>query len=422
MTTFQAGSNSTVSDGSFSVASDLEIPGLPTSSSADRSDEKVVWDTLSVFGYFCHLCQSPLGLLGMIFASLLAFFRLQYALAMCHIVSHVFLQGSIPLKKLKVKHQSSCSVESLYQDWMLSRRVVELLQNQQPESVVEEALENTLMLASLSSVGVSSTFSALIENLDQELLQRGFESAGCFVSLKESKDMVSAIRSEVKRGLKTGFLSTHPTLEENWIRYGSYQLGRTRRVEEMLGLVKKSLGPKEAVRSVLASGMMYESFCGRKRQGGLKKRVYEQLYHWGVRNEGFASPFNSMLFDRDDCRFFSAFEQVDHVFGGKGSVFAASCEDHAGGWCFHPPYLREFLERVDQLIGRWKASGSSPMILVGPAWYALKTIPDETITFPAGSCLFEDVGGQTYPCTTDTRIWRFGKFSGFDASKLIALF
>ena len=68
--------------------------------------------------------------------------------------------------------------------------------------------------------------------------------------------------------------------------------------------------------------------------------IYDKF---GIRNEGFASPFNSSLLGKPNAKFCSLFPDTDEVFGSLGSFFSANL-GRGGGWAVNPPYTEKLLD------------------------------------------------------------------------------
>lgn len=79
---------------------------------------------------------------------------------------------------------------------------------------------------------------------------------------------------------------------------------------------------------------------------------YDLLYNeYHVRNEGFASPFNSKLIEKKNGRFCSLFYDVDKELGSLGSFLSVKLTDYDGGWVVNPPYIESVINKMaDHII------------------------------------------------------------------------
>jgi len=104
-------------------------------------------------------------------------------------------------------------------------------------------------------------------------------------------------------------------------------------------------------------------------QLGLPRAYFEGLYDLGVRNEAFASPFNSrLLLLAADTRFCSLFPDTDAVFGSLGS-FLTLKEFAPGGWYINPPYVESLMDVAVAKANELLAEGSgAPVVMLLPRW------------------------------------------------------
>ena len=165
--------------------------------------------------------------------------------------------------------------------------------------------------------------------------------------------------------------------------------------------------------------MRYASIFAKTRHIGPPQIVYDDFYKWGVRNEGFASPFNARMLGKPDGKFFSAFADTDGVFGSQGSLFQARRQDHSGAWCLDPPFLPQTMARTVATIERWRSEPDCPAILlIVPSSFQPAYAPDETVLLQAGHHCYTGLDGQMNPLPVDVSIHRFGPLPGFDAERI----
>ena len=97
---------------------------------------------------------------------------------------------------------------------------------------------------------------------------------------------------------------------------------------------------------------MFQSYAevsgGGGMQWGFCSRHFHQLYKFGVRIEGFASPFNSRLSRFPDAAFCSLFPDVDRPFGSLGDFFASftKLSESPHHLQVNPPFVELVLDRA----------------------------------------------------------------------------
>lgn len=167
--------------------------------------------------------------------------------------------------------------------------------------------------------------------------------------------------------------------------------------------------------------MRYASIFARTRHIGPPQRVYDLLYDWGVRNEGFASPFNARMLGTPEGVFFSAFPNTDGFYGSRGSFFESTLSDYPGGWCVDPPFIKETLDRACEKLRPWLATDvATPVLFICPSDYAMPLEVDETVTLRAGHHIYEGMSGESRQLPLDVAIHRIGEMEGFDAAAVLA--
>ena len=144
--------------------------------------------------------------------------------------------------------------------------------------------------------------------------------------------------------------------------------------------------------------------------------MYDHFYKWGVRNEGFASPFNARLLGKPQGHFYSLFRDTDAVFGSEGSIFETTRENHNGAWSLDPPFIPEIMRNAVDLIAEWRKQDNCPAILlIVPSSFKPRLKPDETVYLYAGAHYYTGLEGVLYPLPVDVCIHRYGNLEGFDA-------
>lgn len=211
-----------------------------------------------------------------------------------------------------------------------------------------------------------------------------------------------------------------PTISPDAFRIGGFQLRRNDWVARAWQYVADRQGPNAATEAVLVSALRYAALLARTRHIGPPRRVYDAFYDWGVRHEGFASPFNARLLGRPDAHFYSACGDVDAPFGSAGSFFAADRPTDDGAWCLDPPFLDATIARVEERIHQWRSAQGPTILLIIPAAYALAHRPDETVLLHKGVHVYEGLAGTEHPLPVDVAIHRYGPLPGFNQDSVQA--
>jgi hypothetical protein len=123
--------------------------------------------------------------------------------------------------------------------------------------------------------------------------------------------------------------------------------------------------------ATIAAALRYALLAPGGQQWGLPQRHVDELYaEYGVRNEAFASPFNSRLVGKPDAQFCSLFLDTDAVFGSLGSFFALE-RLPPGNWVVNPPFIADLLDRAaDKCIRHLDESADESLTFyfIMPAW------------------------------------------------------
>lgn len=87
-------------------------------------------------------------------------------------------------------------------------------------------------------------------------------------------------------------------------------------------------------------------------QLAIQQSHYDLLYDkYNVRNEGFASPFNSKLIEKTNGKYCSLFYDVDKNLGSLGSFMNIKLTDYDGGWVVNPPYIESVInDMADHIL------------------------------------------------------------------------
>jgi len=210
----------------------------------------------------------------------------------------------------------------------------------------------------------------------------------------------------------------------NTITYGIDQITVyqpiTKRVQDMINMSDISL--------VMADSLYYQTILSRGNQWGLPQVHYDYLYNnQDVRNEAFASPFNSRLFGKPDSGFFSLFPQLESVWGSLGNFFNADLSRYVGNFVLNPPFIESIMEQAVSkvithldnapdddttvffiVIPAWKARGNKPAT---PAYTLLNNSQYNraSLELLKGTYNYEDVDGSTIPASFNSVYFALSK-------------
>jgi hypothetical protein len=163
-----------------------------------------------------------------------------------------------------------------------------------------------------------------------------------------------------------------------------YTFDSTHRIQNMIKLaeLKLSSGSTKmkdsetihdmAMQLVTICRLRYDAVAEGSQNWGLPQAVFNKLYdEHGVRNEGFASPFNSRAVGSGytDAKFCSAYIDTDKYFGSIGSFYEADLIGTAGNWCVNPPYVETMLKRTaDHILESLSRADKLVIFVLLPAW------------------------------------------------------
>ena len=127
--------------------------------------------------------------------------------------------------------------------------------------------------------------------------------------------------------------------------------------------------------ATVAAALRYAALLPAGQQWGVPRAHADALYTtWGVRNEAFASPFNSRMVGRTNAAFCSLFPDTDAAFGSLGDFFGLDlARGPPGNWLVNPPFIDELLARaarkcLDTLTASAQGAPAPVFFFVMPAW------------------------------------------------------
>ena len=316
--------------------------------------------------------------------------------------------------------ESRRRLEDAYRQWLRSRSVLaavhERLDGRRSSRGAEVALENALMRGTLHRPDADPAL--LFANADVDGLVEGFGFTG--LEGTEAHEAARIIRSTIADvwGEPAPELpdDLRVSLTPDGVEVGEFRLDRNRPVDRLLTVAIGRHGPTTGLRLVAASALRYAAIYARTRHIGPPQVVYDAFHRWGVRNEGFASPFNSRLIDREDSGYCSAFPELDAPLGSRGSFFDIDPGAFPGAWCLDPPFIPETMKRVDAIIRAWRErTDPVTVLLIVPMSYTPDVPVDETVVLKAGVHHYTGLDGELHPLPVDVGIHRIGELPGFDA-------
>ena len=319
---------------------------------------------------------------------------------------------------MQTQLEQHISLRNVYQEWLHTQNLLQILQKQittlQPFQV-QVVMENVVMYRLLHDD--QPTPSRLFTSIDAEAIRQGLDAIGAPQAPEEIAKFLAVLQQPWPEYKKT----ERPLVEltETELRCGLFRQPLVAPIQRLLKVAFMLYQPQTALQHVACCALRYASIYAKTRHIGPPQGVYDDFYSWGVRNEGFASPFNARLLGKTDCQFFSAFVDTDAVFGSKGSLFNAHWSDHDGSWSLDPPFLPETMQRTMNKIRQWRSEEYCPAILlIVPASFTLDYAPDETVRLTAGHHCYTGLDGQLRPLPVDVNIHRFGTLEGFDAERI----
>lgn len=312
-------------------------------------------------------------------------------------------------------------VKDEYQHWRLSQQILEdvihYLSAKGNKSQVKAGLENTLMNLQPSHEIYGQD---LFLNTDFNSIKSGFEYAKLMLTEFEVQHCFQLIQS----ASNTFFKNIKPPLlakiNAEHFEIGVFELKRNQYIDKAFEFVKSKSDATIAANAVLRSALRYASIYAETRHIGPPQKVYDLFYDWGIRNEGFASPFNARLLGKPDAQFYSLFKDTDEIFGSAGSFFKLRRPENPGHWCLDPPFTSEIMTKVDHILKDWLATYKTlSFLLIIPESHSPANPPDETVTLKKDIHHYEGLEGVLKPLPVNVCIHRYGQFDDFSAEAIL---
>ena len=314
-------------------------------------------------------------------------------------------------------------LEKEYLSWkrsgvILKRIHTEALKQEVELPQVKAAMENTIMFLLLHKPYQNADIFKLI---DVESLEYGFTCVGLDqISETQLAQMHEIIQQELAlENHKTQEIQVEEALKatEKTIGFDDFELKRNAYIDRAYNFLdSQAEAPSEAAIQLLRSALRYASIYSETRHIGPPQEVYDAFYDWGIRNEGFASPFNARLLGKDNAQFYSLFKDTDGILGSGGSFFNLEQPENPGHWSLDPPFLDETMQRVDKTIAQWREKYPEiGILLIVPAHHKPANTPDETVQLKSKKHHYEGLAGTKNPLPVDVNIHRYGPIEAFSA-------
>ena len=307
----------------------------------------------------------------------------------------------------------STPLSEVYADWLHTQHLLRVSKDQLSgleKNSVHILLENIVMHRLLNCS--QPTVRTLFQGVERPSILAGFEA----INTSPTDEWITTIEALFTSSWGTENHEPKITLDTHAIRVGTFIQPLVAPVSRLLNVAKQLYSESEALYYVSRCALRYASIYAKTRHIGPPQIVYDHFYQWGVRNEGFASPFNARLLGKAHGHFYSLFRDTDSVFGSNGSIFDYAFESHGGAWSLDPPFIPETMRKAVDLIAAWRDSQGCPTILlIVPSSFTPRLKPDETVQLFAGIHYYTGLEGVLYPLPVDVCIHRFGDLDGFDA-------
>lgn len=312
-------------------------------------------------------------------------------------------------------------VKDEYQHWALSQKILEdvfqYLSVKGDRAQVKAGLENTLMNLQPSHDIYGQD---LFLKIDYDSIKSGFEYANLILNEIEAQHCFQLIQDAAKTYFETIETPSSGKINAEYFEIGDYKLKRNQYIDKAFHFVETASDEAIAMNAILRSALRYGSIYAETRHIGPPQKVYDLFYDWGVRNEGFASPFNARLLGKPEAQFYSLFKDTDEIFGSAGSFFNLDQPENPGHWCLDPPFTTEIMSKVDVILKEWLSTYKElSFLLIIPESHTPENQPDETVTLKKDIHYYEGLEGVLKPLPVNVCIHRYGKLDGFSAEAIL---
>lgn len=318
---------------------------------------------------------------------------------------------------------SPATLETEYSHWKrnnsILREIIEVFsQNASEADQWKAALENALMYVVLNN---EKDKYDLMSKVDQEAWQHGLD---CVDLGHQDENVIDQLVEIIRRHRSMEKKSNHeidltPQIRSNSYVVGDFSMDSNSYTDKAYQYLCKKSSEETALRQLLTAAIRYASIFAETRHIGPPQEVYDSFYNWGIRNEGFASPFNARLIGKKNAQFYSLFPDTDAPFGSGGSFFQLEEPKNPGHWSLDPPFLPETMNQVDEKIKKWRVQYPNISLLyIIPESHIPANTPDETVVLSAHRHYFEGLDGEMSPLPVNVCIHRYGVIEGFSAETI----
>ena len=307
-----------------------------------------------------------------------------------------------------------------YTNWLKSRKILQNINEKFEDQEIRSSqlkalLENAVMYLLLYEKYKGEN---PLAQIDDRHIEEGIRCVGLQDDLGDAvttiKSIIHSSQIEEKEAEKL-----EPVETELYYKVGDFKLVKNQYTKKAFDHVALHNDENTALISILTAALRYASIFSETRHIGPPERVYQLFYNWGVRHEGFASPFNARLLGKEDARFYSLFYDTDAIFGSGGSFFDLEELPDNGHWCLDPPFIEETMEQVDSIIADLQSQRADfSIIYIIPSSHKPANPPDETVNLKAGKHFYEGLEGVMKPLPEDVSIHRYGAIEGFSADAI----
>jgi len=313
-------------------------------------------------------------------------------------------------------------VQEEYKHWMLSQivltKVSNYLKSKGKPSDLKAGLENTLMNLQPNSETYGQN---LFLKIDSESIKTGFSYVNVNLNETETQHCEVLIKDVALSAFQNKNSQKAITLNSESFKIGDFEIKRNPYVDKAFYYVKSQHSDEIAANAIIKSALRYATIYAKTRHIGPPQKAYDLFYDWGVRNEGFASPFNARLLGKPNAQFHSLFKDTDEIFGSAGSFFTIeNPTNNSGYWCLDPPFTKELMSKVDPVLKHWLTTYNElKVLLIVPESYTPQNIPDETVTLKKDRHYYEGLDGLLKPLPVNVCVHRYGDFNDFSAEAIL---
>ncbi|NEV93161.1 CTD-interacting factor [Psychroflexus sp. YR1-1] len=308
-----------------------------------------------------------------------------------------------------------------YKHWALSRKILHeifaSLSSKAKRSQVKAGLENTLMNLLFTH---QTSGADLFMKTDTDTITSGFGYADLRLNPEEAEDCLRLIKNTFSNTTESVTGPEIVKVSSDAFEAGDFKLERNQYIDKAFNFVRSKTDEETAANAVLRSALRYASIYAETRHIGPPQEVYDLFYDWGIRNEGFASPFNARVLGKPEAKFYSLFKDTDEIFGSAGSFFNLDKPQNPGHWCLDPPFTKELMTSVDSILKDWLATYTDlSVLLIIPESHTPANRPDETVTLKKGIHYYEGLEGVLKALPVNVCIHRYGNLEGFSAEAIL---